>query len=64
MGFTHHPGDVVEISTPRLGTLVNRVTTAEEAPDWTFGIRDLWANLLRRGLLQAETATSGTEAVR
>jgi len=53
MGFTHHPGDVVEISTAALGTLRNSVTTAEAAPDWTFGIRDLMVNLAGRGLLGA-----------
>jgi len=31
-GFTHKPGDVVSISAPQLGTLVNTVTSAEEAP--------------------------------
>ncbi len=51
MGFTHHRGDRVEIATPALGTLVNTVTTAEDAPDWTFGIRALMANLVARGLL-------------
>lgn len=51
MGFTHHRRDVVSISTDRLGQLINRVTTAEEAPDWTFGIRRLIANLTARGLL-------------
>jgi fumarylacetoacetate (FAA) hydrolase family protein len=51
MGFTHHEADVVSISTPALGTLINTVTTAEAAPDWTFGIRALVANLSRRGLI-------------
>lgn len=51
MGFTHHLGDVVTISTPRLGALVNRVNTAESAADWTVGIRALYANLAGRGLL-------------
>jgi fumarylacetoacetate (FAA) hydrolase family protein len=51
MGFTHKLGDVVSISTPLLGTLVNTVTTAEDAPDWTFGVRSLVANLSERGLL-------------
>lgn len=51
MGFTHHRGDVVSISTDRLGQLINRVTTAEDAPDWTVGIRQLYANLVTRGLL-------------
>jgi len=50
-GFTHHEGDQVTISSPRLGSLTNTVTTAEAAPDWTFGIRDLMANLAQRSLL-------------
>ncbi|WP_084384706.1 fumarylacetoacetate hydrolase family protein [Novosphingobium naphthalenivorans] len=52
-GFTHKPGDVVTISSARLGTLVNRVTTSAQAPAWTFGIGDLFSNLARRGLLPA-----------
>jgi fumarylacetoacetate (FAA) hydrolase family protein len=51
LGFTHHPGDVVRISAPELGCLVNEVTTAEDAPDWTFGIRDLFRSLAARGLI-------------
>ncbi|TNC25787.1 fumarylacetoacetate hydrolase family protein [Amycolatopsis alkalitolerans] len=50
-GFTHKHGDVVRISSPALGALVNVVTSAEQAPDWTFGIRALMANLAARGLL-------------
>lgn len=50
-GFTHKPGDVVRISSPALGSLVNVVTTAEDAPDWEFGIRALMDNLATRGLL-------------
>ncbi len=49
-GFTHRTGDVVTISTPQLGALVNEVMTAEDAPDWDFGIRDLIGNLTARGL--------------
>lgn len=55
-GFTHKEGDVVCISTPRLGALVNVVRTAESAPDWTFGIRALMQNLAQRGLLQPATS--------
>lgn len=50
-GFTHKPGDVVRIATPRLGALVNRVTTSKDAAPWAFGIRDLMRNLAGRGLL-------------
>jgi len=50
-GFTHTTGDVVTISTPRLGALVNIVTASEQAPRWTFGVRSLMRNLAARGLL-------------
>jgi fumarylacetoacetate (FAA) hydrolase family protein len=50
-GFTHKEGDVVRISTPKLGVLENRVTTSKAAPPWNFGIADLMKNLVKRGLL-------------
>lgn len=50
-GFTHKQGDVVEISTPLLGTLRNTVVHSDEAPPWTFGTRSLMRNLAQRGLL-------------
>jgi fumarylacetoacetate (FAA) hydrolase family protein len=50
-GFTHKPGDEVRISTPKLGTLFNTVTTSRDAPAWTFGARALMRNLCERGLL-------------
>lgn len=49
-GFTHEIGDIVAISTPRLGRLVNRVTTSDRAAPWTFGTGALFRNLARRGL--------------
>src|SRR5690606_4091671 len=52
LGFTHKPGDIVSVSSERLGTLVNRVTTCEQAPPWTFGIGALMQNLAARGLLR------------
>lgn len=51
MGFTHKPGDIVRISSPRLGTLVNQVMASEDCPPWTTGIRELAADLAERGLL-------------
>lgn len=51
LGFTHQIGDVVRISSPRLGTLANRVNTSERAEPWTFGLRALIANLSDRGLV-------------
>ena len=50
-GFTHKVGDVVRVSTPRLGVLENKVTTSKDAPPWNFGVGDLMRNLAQRGLL-------------
>ena len=50
-GFTHVVGDVVRVSTPTLGTLVNRVDTSDRVPPWTYGARALMRDLARRGLL-------------
>lgn len=55
-GFTHRHGDVVWIRTPKLGSLVNMVDTAEDTPDWTFGIRALIRNLASRGVLGSDEA--------
>ena len=52
-GFTHKEGDVVRVSTPKLGVLENRVTTCKAAPPWNFGIADLMKNLVGRGLLKS-----------
>ena len=50
-GFTHKVGDVVRVSSAALGTLENKVTTADRAPPWTLGIAELMRSLARRGLL-------------
>ncbi|RIJ54441.1 fumarylacetoacetate hydrolase family protein [Clavibacter phaseoli] len=47
-GFTHHRDDVVRISSPRLGTLENRVRAAEDCAPWTFGVRALMRHLSER----------------
>jgi len=52
-GFTHEVGDVVHISSAKLGALVNVVTTSDCAPPWTFGARALMRSLAARGLLQS-----------
>ena len=49
-GFTHEVGDVVEIATPLLGRLVNRVLRTDACAEWTFGTRALMRNLAVRGL--------------
>lgn len=50
-GFTHKQGDIVSISSPKLGCLTNTVRLSTECSEWTFGIRELMANLARRNLL-------------
>ena len=40
-GFTHHPGDVVAIRTPRIGTLVSRVSYCDAIAPWTYGFSAL-----------------------
>jgi fumarylacetoacetate (FAA) hydrolase family protein len=50
-GFTHAVGDRVTVSTPRLGTLVNRVNTSDRIVPWTYGTSALMRDLARRGLL-------------
>jgi fumarylacetoacetate (FAA) hydrolase family protein len=50
-GFTHKMGDIVSVSSPKLGKLVNEVTTSKDAPAWTLGIGTLMQNLAERGLL-------------
>ena len=51
LGFTHKFGDLVTIATPTLGALVNRVSTSDAIPPWTFGTSALMQNLRARGLL-------------
>ncbi|AUG51518.1 fumarylacetoacetate hydrolase family protein [Thalassospira marina] len=50
-GFTHETGDIVKISTPQLGALINRVDRSDKISPWTFGITALMSNLAQRGLL-------------
>jgi fumarylacetoacetate (FAA) hydrolase family protein len=50
-GFTHELGDEVAVSTPALGTLVNRVNHSDKVVPWTYGAMALMRDLARRGLL-------------
>jgi fumarylacetoacetate (FAA) hydrolase family protein len=50
-GFTHKVGDVVTISAPALGALVNRMRSTDACARWTFGAGALMRNLAARGLL-------------
>lgn len=54
LGFTHKPGDVVRISAPELGSLLNVVQHCHDCPPWSYGIRELMGNLADRGLLGKE----------
>lgn len=49
-GFTHRAGDVVRISTPKLGALENIVMPTDQCPPWEFGVGALMASLRARGL--------------
>jgi fumarylacetoacetate (FAA) hydrolase family protein len=50
-GFTHLIGDIVRVSTAKLGTLINTVNHADKIAPWTFGAGALMHNLARRGLI-------------
>ncbi len=50
-GFTHKTGDVVKITSPQLGCLLNRVAYCQDLPRWEFGSVALFRNLAKRGLL-------------
>ena len=54
-GFTHEPGDVVRISAPELGSLVNEVVPCDQAEPWTFGTGALMQSLARRGILKGQS---------
>lgn len=54
-GFTHKTGDVVQISSSHLGTLVNTVAASEDLPPWTFGLREFLRYLT--GLHAARSST-------
>ena len=47
MGFTHKVGDRVEISSPKLGKLVNWVNYCDQIPTWHYSTADLINFLLQ-----------------
>lgn len=47
-GFTHKVGDVVTISSEKLGALRNVVNTSDRVAPWTFGVRALMRSLEAR----------------
>ncbi|PJE31087.1 Fumarylacetoacetate (FAA) hydrolase family protein [Pseudooceanicola antarcticus] len=52
MGFTHKTGDIVSVSSPALGRLVNRVHPCDAVAPWSFGTSALMRNLAERGALK------------
>jgi fumarylacetoacetate (FAA) hydrolase family protein len=50
-GFTHVVGDVVTVSTPTLGALINRVNHSDKIAPWRFGAVALMKSLAERGLI-------------
>jgi fumarylacetoacetate (FAA) hydrolase family protein len=50
-GFTHLVGDVVAVTTPRLGALVNRVNHTDKIAPWAFGTMALMKSLAARRLI-------------
>ncbi|HXQ77807.1 MAG TPA: fumarylacetoacetate hydrolase family protein, partial [Gemmatimonadaceae bacterium] len=50
-GFTHSLGDIVTVSTPTLGALINRINYTDRIAPWNFGTVALMNNLAQRGLL-------------
>ncbi|MGL4636346.1 MAG: fumarylacetoacetate hydrolase family protein [Beijerinckiaceae bacterium] len=50
-GFTHKLGDIVTISSDKLGGLTNRMRHSTECAPWTFGTGALMRNLAKRGLI-------------
>ncbi|HVJ41400.1 MAG TPA: fumarylacetoacetate hydrolase family protein [Dongiaceae bacterium] len=50
-GFTHKIGDIVTISTGKLGSLVNRVSLSTDCPPWSYGTRHLMRDLAAAALI-------------
>ena len=50
-GFTHKIGDIVRVSTPKLGTLINIMQFSDQCAPWVFGTSHLMRNLAARHLI-------------
>ena len=55
-GFTHKMGDIVTIRSRHLGALINQVGRAEELPEWSYGLRQLFEYLHHQRALQESAA--------
>ena len=51
MGFTHRIGDIVAVSAPALGSLMNRVRLATQCAPWVYGVGQLMRDLAQADLL-------------
>jgi fumarylacetoacetate (FAA) hydrolase family protein len=56
-GFTHVIGDIVTVSTPTLGALVNRVNHSDKIAPWTFGVAALMRSLAGRAATETAQIT-------
>ena len=50
-GFTHNIGDIVTISSDKLGALVNRVQLSPDCAPWTYGASHLMRDLAKARLI-------------
>jgi fumarylacetoacetate (FAA) hydrolase family protein len=50
-GFTHKEGDIVTISSDKLGSLVNTVRLSTQCAPWTYGAGRLMRDLAKAGLI-------------
>ena len=50
-GFTHDVGDIVTISSEKLGALVNRVRLSPDCAPWTYGASHLMRDLAKAKLI-------------
>ncbi|WP_027164550.1 fumarylacetoacetate hydrolase family protein [Mesorhizobium sp. WSM3224] len=50
-GFTHKVGDIVTISSEKLGALTNRVRLSPDCPHWTYGASRLMRDLAKADLI-------------
>lgn len=59
-GFTHKYGDVVTITSSKLGSVTNVMQSADLCPKWEVGAGALMENLAERGLLVGTSQAQGS----
>jgi fumarylacetoacetate (FAA) hydrolase family protein len=50
-GFTHRTGDIVTVSTEKLGALINPVQSSSDCERWRYGVRRLMRDLASQQLI-------------